>query len=224
MVRNTKHALKETLKNSYTKNVDYTISKVHKPSGRGGQKKEIIILTVKCFKMICQSTHSKKGKEVRNYFIEVEQLLNKYKDYIIQGLEGKVESLQKGRKPKINPKKGVIYVFRTPDTPENNLYKLGKTVDLKKRLQSHSSGLSEDIDVLFVQEVDDITRIEKCAKEAMKKYQFRKYKEVYQINVDIIKYIVKNCEFFQMVLNKTIEEVDPKNLKKTKLFLFAKNE
>jgi phage anti-repressor protein len=137
-----KHKLKETLQKSYIKDVDYKISRVYKPKGTGGQKKEIIMISIDCFKMICQSTKSKKGKEVRRYFIDVEKLLNKYKSYIIEGLEDKVKSLQKDRKPKINPQKGVIYVFRTPDTPENNLYKIGKTIDLKKRLQSHSSGLS----------------------------------------------------------------------------------
>jgi phage anti-repressor protein/predicted GIY-YIG superfamily endonuclease len=216
-----KHKLKETLQKSYIKDVDYKISRVYKPKGTGGQKKEIIMISIDCFKMICQSTKSKKGKEVRRYFIDVEKLLNKYKSYIIEGLEDKVKSLQKDRKPKINPQKGVIYVFRTPDTPENNLYKIGRTIDLKKRLQSHSSGLSEDIDVLFIQEVNDVNKIEKCAKEVMKKFQYRKYKEVYQVNIDVIKFIIKNCDIFYTLLNETIEKEDAKNLKNKKIFIYV---
>ena len=215
-----KHNLKKTLKKSYIKDVDYTITKTQKLKGRGGQKNEIIMMTIDCFKMICQSTQSKKGKEVRRYFIEVEKLLNKYKSYLIEGLENKISLLQKSRKPKINPEKGIIYVFRTPDTPENNLYKIGRTVNLKKRLQSHSSGLSEDINILFIQEVDDIVKIEKCAKEAMKKYQFRKYKEVYQVNIDIIKYVIENCDKFHTILEKTIENGNPKNLENKKIFMY----
>lgn len=219
-----KHNLKKTLKKSYIKDVDYNISKITKLKGKGGQTNEIIMLTIDCFKMLCQSTQSKKGKEVRRYFIDVEKLLNKYKSYIIEGLEDKVKSLQKDRKPKINPQKGVIYVFRTPDTPENNLYKIGKTIDLKKRLQSHSSGLSEDIDVLFIQEVNDVNKIEKCAKEAMKKFQYRKYKEVYQVNIDVIKFIIKNCDIFYTLLNETIEKEDAKNLKNKKIFIYVDKE
>lgn len=215
-----KHNLKKTLKKSYIKDVDYTISKITKLKGKGGQTNEIIMLTIDCFKMLCQSTQSKKGKEVRRYFIDVEKLLNKYKSYIIEGLEDKVKLLQKNRKPKINPQKGVIYVFRTPDTPENNLYKIGRTIDLKKRLQSHSSGLSEDIDVLFIQEVDDVNKIEKCAKEAMKKFQYRKYKEIYQVNIDVIKFIIKNCDTFYTLLNETIEKENPKDLKNKKIFIY----
>ena len=216
-----KHKLKETLQKSYIKDVDYKISRVYKPKGTGGQKREIIMISIDCFKMICQSTKSKKGKEVRRYFIDVEKLLNKYKSYIIEGLEDKVKLLQKNRKPKINPQKGVIYVFRTPDTPENNLYKIGRTIDLKKRLQSHSSGLSEDIDVLFIQEVNDVNKIEKCAKEAMKKFQYRKYKEVYQVNLDVIKFIIKNCDIFYTLLNETIEKENPKDLKNKKIFIYV---
>ena len=216
-----KHNLKKTLKKSYIKDVDYTISKIIKLKGKGGQTNEIIMLTIDCFKMLCQSTQSKKGKEVRRYFIDVEKLLNKYKSYIIEGLEDKVKLLQKNRKPKINPQKGVIYVFRTPDTPENNLYKIGRTIDLKKRLQSHSSGLSEDIDVLFIQEVNDVNKIEKCAKEAMKKFQYRKYKEVYQVNIDVIKFIIKNCDIFYTLLNETIEKENPKDLKNKKIFIYV---
>ena len=41
------------------------------------------MMTIECFKLICQSTKSKKGGDIRRYFIEVEKMLDKYKDYII---------------------------------------------------------------------------------------------------------------------------------------------
>ena len=77
----TKHAVKKTLETSYVKNEDYTIKKAYKPHGTGGQKREIIMLTIRCFKRICQMTRSKRGNAVRTYFIEVEEFLNKYKNY-----------------------------------------------------------------------------------------------------------------------------------------------
>jgi len=58
----------------------------------------------------------------------------------------------------------------------------------------------------------------------MKKHQFRKYKEVYQINIDIIKYIIKNCETFHSVLDRIIENEKPSNIKKKKIFMFIPNE
>ena len=138
----------------------------------------------------------KKGKEVRLYFIEVEKLLFKYQEYIIQGLEDKM----KKKKPHINPEKGGIYVFKTPDTPENGLYKIGRSADFKKRIQTHQTPLSQDIDILFIQECDDIITIEKCVKALMQKYQYRKYKEIYQVDIDIIKKAIHGCESLQSKL------------------------
>jgi len=79
------------------------------------------------------------GNHVREYFIQVESLLNKYKDYIIDGMQEKITKLEKNQNPKISPEKGVIYIFQTPNSQENSLYKIGRTKDLKKRFQSHQS-------------------------------------------------------------------------------------
>ena len=189
-----KHSAKDTLVKSYRKNIDYTILKIKKKEGSGGHNKEIIKITADCFKKICQLTKSKKGNEVREYFIQVESLLDKYKNYIIEGMKEKITKLEKDQKPKINPEKGVIYIFQTANSKENSLYKIGRTKDLKKRLQSHQSPLAHDIDVLFYYESDNIIKIEKCIKLLMKDYQYRKYKEVYKINVDIIKSLIEQCD------------------------------
>jgi predicted GIY-YIG superfamily endonuclease len=129
-------------------------------------------------------TKSKKGNEVREYFIQVESLLDKYKNYIINGMKDKINKLEKSQKPKINPEKGVIYIFQTPNSSENSLYKIGKTKNLKQRLKSHQSPMAYDIEILFYYESDNIQEIESCIKTLMKKYQYRKYKEVYKINID----------------------------------------
>ena len=107
----------------------YDFSKVVKPKGKGGQNAEIILLTIRCFKKFCQLTRSKHGNDVREYFIDVEYKLNKYKNYIIEGLSDKIDAVKKGRKPKINSEKAIIYIFRTADSPENSLYKIGRTKD-----------------------------------------------------------------------------------------------
>jgi predicted GIY-YIG superfamily endonuclease len=109
-------------------------------------------------------------------------------------LKTKITKLEKDQKPKVNPKSGVIYIFQTPNITENSLYKIGRTKDLKKRLQSHQSSLSHDIEVLFYYESENIIKIESCIKLLMKEYQYRKYKEVYKINIDIIKSLIHQCD------------------------------
>ena len=124
-----KSMAKKTLTKSYRKNIDYIIKKVPKKKGSGGHNAEKILLTVRCFKKFCQLTRSKHGNDVRDYFIDVEETLNKYKDYIIEGLSDKLDATKKGRKPKVNPEKALIYIFKTADSKDNSLYKIGRTKD-----------------------------------------------------------------------------------------------
>ena len=213
---------KKTLTNSYRKNIDYTIKKVIKPKGKGGQKREIILLTIRCFKKFCQLTRSKHGDDVRNYFIDVEYTLNKYKNYIIEGLSEKIDTIKKGKKPKVNPEKAVIYIFKTADTPENSLYKIGRTKDLTKRLQSHQSHqspLSENIEILFYLETDDAKTVESCIKNFAKKYQYRKYKEVYEVNIDILKLLATKCEKFKLDIDEETKLINMKEDSSNKYYV-----
>ena len=68
-------------------------------------------MTPECTKMILQSTRSKKGKEIRKYFIEIERLLYKYKNYIIYGLNEKIVQLENNQKPKIDLIRKIKKIF-----------------------------------------------------------------------------------------------------------------
>jgi len=45
----------------------------------------------------------------------------------------------------------------------------------------------------------------------MKKYQYRKYKEVYKINIDIIKSLVKNCDKIIINTEQKVKLTELKN-------------
>jgi hypothetical protein len=210
---------KKTLIKSYRKNIDYIIKKLVKTKGSGGHNAEKILLTIRCFKKFCQLTRSKHGDDVRNYFIDVETTLNKYKNYIIEGLSEKLSTIKKGRKPKINPEKAIIYIFKTADTPQNSLYKIGRTKDLTKRLQSHQSSLSEDIEILFYLETDDAKTVESCIKNFAKKFQYRKYKEVYEVNINILKLLATKCEKFKLDIEEETKLLEMKEDKNNKYFV-----
>ena len=53
----------------------------------------------------------------------------------------------------------------------------------------------------------------------MKKSKYRKYKEIYQVDLDIIKQAIKDCDFKITEYNKNIEKSNKKqkggNVKKT---------
>ena len=183
----------DTIKKSYKKNIDYKLEKIKKSIGSGGQNFEVITLTPEASKKICLSTNSKLGPQVQQYFIDLEVILYKYKNYIIDGMSQKIKQLENNQKPKINSNKKIIYIFRALNS-DLTLYKIGKTINSKTRFSSHNSPLANDLEVIFQYETENIDQVEKCIKSLMKKAQYRKYKEIYQVNLDIIKKAIKDCD------------------------------
>lgn len=199
----------DTIKRSYKKNIDYKIEKVKKSLGSGGQNYEVITLTPEASKKICLSTNSKMGGQVQQYFLDLEVALYKYKNYIIEGMNKKIQQLENNQKPKINKTKKIIYVFRALNT-DLTLYKIGKTINSKTRFSKHNSPMANDLEVLFQYETDNIDQVELCIKAYMKKAQYRKYKEVYRVDLDIIKKTIKNCDAEINEINKEIENKNKK--------------
>jgi len=219
---NSRRAFNDTIKKTYKKNVDYKIQKIKKSDGSGGHNLEVITLTPEAAKKICLSTNSKIGPKVQQYFLDIELALYKYKNYIIEGMSNKIEQLENNQKPKIAANgystKKIIYVFRALNT-ELTLYKIGKTINSKTRFSKHNSPLANDLEVLFQYETENIDQVETCIKSYMKKSQYRKYKEIYQVDLDIIKQAIKDCDFKISEYNKDIEKSNKKqkggNIKKT---------
>jgi phage anti-repressor protein len=199
----------DTIKRSYKKNIDYIIKKVKKSEGSGGQNFEVITLTPEAAKKICLSTNSKKGGQVQQYFLDLEVALYKYKNYIIDGMEKKIKQLENNQKPKINSNKKIIYVFKALNT-DLTLYKIGKTINSKTRFSKHNSPMANDLEVLFQYETENIDQVESCIKAQMKKAQYRKYKEIYEVDLDIIKKSLKNCDDNINEINKEIANKNKK--------------
>ena len=210
---NNRRIFNDTIKRSYKKNIDYKIEKIQKSVGSGGHNLEIITLTPEASKKLCLSTKSKMGGLVQQYFLDLEVALYKYKNYIIDGMNKKIDQLENNQKPKINGTKKIIYVFRALNT-DLTLYKIGKTINSKTRFSKHNSPLANDIQVLFNYETENIDQVELCIKAHMKKAQYRKYKEIYQVDLDIIKKTIKNCDTEITETNKDIEKHNKKQTKK----------
>lgn len=205
-----KFSLLRTLKTSYKRGLDYTIKK--KKSKRG-RPKQIVLLTPNCFKRLGMLSKTKKGEHIRDYFIELEQLIDKYKNNMYKKVTRRIKKLERNQKGKQMKMKGVVYILKAADD-STTLYKLGKTVDLKRRLQEHNSSNADNVEVVYTLETKNIDQVEKCAHALMKKYKYRKYKEVYQINADILKDVIELCD---CVIN-ILDEGKYSALKKKKLF------
>jgi superfamily II DNA or RNA helicase len=91
---NIRRKFNDTIKRSYIRDIDYKIEKIKKSKGSGGHNLEIITLTPEAAKKICLSTRSKIGRVVQQYFIDIELALHKYKNYIIEAMNKKIEELE----------------------------------------------------------------------------------------------------------------------------------
>jgi len=153
-----KDSTKRTLVDNFIKNVDYTLKKNDKFRGK---PKNDILLKQSTFKKLCMISKSNRAKEVREYFLKVEETLNKYKDYIINSLKTQVKTMDTSLKPRKKPSKGVIYGFEITDN-NRKFIKIGKSKDFLQRMKQHNSSHANKIDVEFLFETDNFSEVEGC--------------------------------------------------------------
>jgi predicted GIY-YIG superfamily endonuclease len=137
-------------------------------------------------------TRSKQGDTVRSYFIDVENLYIKYRDLVMNGIEEELQGIKKAEQPKFIPNKGYIYIIKASDK-NDSVYKIGRSKDLKSRLVTYQTGKTEDIKVMYVYRTDDLKEVEGCVKAWVKRFQYRKFKEVYQVDLNILKDVITKC-------------------------------
>jgi len=192
----------ETLKYTYEVNVDYTITKAVNPqkkSTRANNYKKVL-MTPECFKLFAMRSATRKADEMRNYFIEIERTLLKYRQDLVNGLEKRIADLERNQRPKYTAKeskKGFIYIIKAHEN-RDDIVKIGRTSNLYKRLSNHGSSRADDPHVLYMYECDDIDEVESYVKGLIKKKKYRKYKEVYQADIEMIKYFIQGCANLRM--------------------------
>lgn len=165
-------------------------------------------------------TKSKQGDNVRQYFIGIENALYKYKDYIVDGLNTKIEQLENNQKPKIYPNKGIIYVFKALNTENTSLYKIGRSINSKSRFNAHNSPLANDLSIILIHETENVKQVESCIKNFMKEAQYRKYKEIYQIDKEILKKTIQQCEKLAKDTNESVRDFNRKIKANDKLYAY----
>jgi len=203
-----KHSLKVLIQKNFTEYVDYTITKIQKfhKDAKGSTMEEIILVSPDCFKQICMLSKSDNAIETRMFYLQLEDLILKYHYTIEDNLKKKIDMLENNQKPKTNIKSGVIYFFEALNVADIDIIdyefnsekkkfiKIGETTDTKNRFNNYNSGTVHDIKPLLIIEVDNVKQIEKCIKNVLLEYQYRKKKEIYFIDIDTIKAVIELCE------------------------------
>lgn len=80
-----KGKLKQTIMKTYTENMDYiSLFPKGKRNIRGGQNKELVLLTPDTFKMLTMKSKTVEAQKVRYYYVTLEKLVEIHKDEIIK--------------------------------------------------------------------------------------------------------------------------------------------
>lgn len=218
----TKNNLKRVLVSNFKIMDDYTEEKVLiKNNKRGANYVSKIMLTPDCFKELCMLSQSEKAKGVRKYYIVAEGLLRDHFEQIINDLNKELGLIKNNIKKPIEVIGGHVYILKAQNTTQKDMYKLGNSEDMKKRLRTYNTGNANNIEPLFVMKVDDINMVEGCIKNIATEYQYRKNKEVYNIDFKFLQRLFLKCKNFIKQLTK--EFINNKNNTQNKLKMIKKN-
>ena len=97
------------------------------------------------------------------------------------------------------------YIYILLANKKSNILKLGRTVNIRKRLQSYATGKDIHPDVKFIMIVEDDKSVEKCVKAFTKVFQYKGNKELYKIHNDNLKEIIFDCAKTDQRVKQIIE-------------------
>jgi hypothetical protein len=134
---------------------------------------------------------SDKGVQFRDYFV----MLRKFIDYYKNHISDKILDLASDKK----------YIYILGINKRKNIFKVGRTENIRKRLYAYATGLEKHPDILFILIVDNPQNIENCVKLFANKQ--RNNKEQYNIDFDLLKKTIFTCASLDKdILEKTINK------------------
>jgi len=169
---------KTRIRESYTLRTDYMIIRDMQKLTKDVSDTHYM-LSFETFERVCMASTTKKGQMFRDYFV----MLRKFIDYYKQQISDKILELTQTSK--------FIYILTV--NKKTDLLKLGRTGNMRKRLQAYSTGKEKHPDIKFIMIVEDDKRVEKCAKLFAKANQYKGNRELYKMHNDALKSIVFDC-------------------------------
>ena len=207
-----KDVLKKLLISNFIKNTDYNEIKESGKKGRGVNNTIHVLLTYNCAKLLCMISKCEKASIIRNFYIELEKLLIKYKDNIVNDLNNQI-GIKTSNKDIIesNNKEGLIYVLKVSD----EVKKIGNTTDIKKRMKLYNVGRINELPIVLVYKSKNIVELEKCIKDNLSTYRVKKNKnnELFKINDEFLKETIIYCnkQSIKIKENKKLLNFDSSN-------------
>lgn len=181
----------KTLRASYKVDLDYKIVPTHNRGRRGGHNRQLVLLTPDCFKRLCMRSRTRKAEDVRNVLHRAGGA-----HHAIAGMREEMERMDRMKRPStasVEPRAGYIYVLRAAHG-NMSVFKIGRAKDLPRRLREHAAARLDDAEVLFTYRTEDVVAVETCVKAWLRDKRARKYKEVYEADLEMVKRVIAGCD------------------------------
>ena len=174
--------LKELLTNNFIKEIDYIIDKKNTNN---------LILSPKCCKLLCMMSESKKANLIRTYHIDLEKLIVKYKEEIVNDLDKQMNIKKNSNKELFenDPQeddKGLIYILKVRD----GIYKLKYISEKKNKTKKYK------LPIVFIFKIENYieAHIDEIKKN-LNKYIYKNKTRTYKIDLELLKNRIKySCD------------------------------
>ena len=174
--------LKELLTNNFIKEIDYIIDKKNTNN---------LVLSPKCCKLLCMMSESKKANLIRTYHIDLEKLIVKYKEEIVNDLDKQMNIKKNSNKELFenDPQeddKGLIYILKVRD----GIYKLKYISEKKNKTKKYK------LPIVFIFKIENYieAHIDEIKKN-LNEYRYKNKTRTYKIDLELLKNRIKySCD------------------------------
>jgi len=141
----------KTIKSNFTEGEDYKMSffRSENRTKEGGKDNQNVMLNIDTFKNLCMLAKTAKGKDIRKYYVKLENIYNQIikeeieeKETLLQDQQKKLEFYE--QKPVthgfLSRRSGYVYLLQERSTSYH--YKIGMTYDVDKRLRNLNTSSS----------------------------------------------------------------------------------
>jgi hypothetical protein len=139
-------------------------------------------------------SNTKKANTVRQYYIDLEKLIDQYKDLIINDQNKKIKILENDLKKDILPSDGYCYIYLEKDELGIEYYRLGQTGNLQKRFHNHNSSSIHKKIVAYKIKTENIIHFESCLKGVMFDFRYKNDKDYFKLPKDKIEESLTICK------------------------------
>jgi phage anti-repressor protein len=209
----TKGNAKRLIEKTFKKDENYILKNsliLKDKQGHGGQNKEFIIMNVNTFKEFCILANTEKAKEVRKYYVKMENVMHRYTKEKMEAffkqsqikeadlIKQLDEAIERNKRSTKLP--GDVYIGGNAKEINKDIYKVGEAEKWKKRLPSANTCESDGCFIILRRfHSENRYMAEQLIHTYLTVNKFTYNREFFNINLELL---ISICELFVTFVNQ----------------------